>query len=66
MDTGLFYALRTSVIKVSLRGEIHGDARALGGLNDLCISHAATGLHHGADSSINQNLQTIRKWEEGI
>jgi hypothetical protein len=52
--------------EVSCSGEEHCYSCGICGGDNFFIAHASTWLNYGGYSTIDQNLQSISKWEEGI
>jgi hypothetical protein len=52
--------------EVSCSGEEHSYSCGICGSDNFFIAHASTWLNYGGYSTIDQNLQSINKWKEGI
>jgi hypothetical protein len=54
------------VEEMSFTSEVHSYVRCLRSRNDFLVANTATWLNYRFDASINQNCQSICKWEERI
>ena len=54
------------VEEVALLGQVHGDSRLAGSLNNFLIADGTTGLNNRAYTSVGKHLETVGKREEGI
>jgi hypothetical protein len=54
------------VVKVALRGEVHGDSGSFSCLDNFFIADATTRLNHGPNASIQQHLKSVCEREKRI
>ena len=54
------------VEEVAGAGEVHGDSCGVGCGNHFFITDGSAGLDHGADTGVEQNLQTVGEREERV